>query len=575
MRCRNGIVCVKVWPVVQRPVLKAHAAAAALLALAACSGGGGSTSTPSPTPTPTSTPVPIVTTGDIVRLSKQASFGPTLTLTTHIATVGTTAWIDEQLAATGSSYADLTTRAVAKNFCTLMASAMQSVCNRDYMSSFPVAYEFYAHAATGTDQLRQRVAFALSQIIVTSDLEVHSTAGTATINQLFLDNAFGNYRTLLRAVTLNPYMGAYLNLADSAKAAPNENYARELMQLFSTGVDQLNADGSVKTDGTGAPLTNYTAADVHDIARALTGWTYARLPGAAANDGNALDYSAPMVPIAANYDTGVKTFLGTTVAAGATQTASLDAVADAVFNNASTAPYVSKFLIQQLVMSNPSPAYIARISAVFANDGAGVRGNLRAVIRAILLDADARGDAKTGLSDGKLKEPVLYMMSLARLMAVATDGYAFATRDAGMAQAPFRAPSVFNFYPPDYPLPLGGGLLSPATKLMTASTILARHNFAYDWNFTTPSEWAVQATITGATGTTPNWTEWEAITDVNAIADRIDLLMLNKTMTATQRTALLAAVNAVTNADPAMQARKRAQTALYIVASSPLFQVDR
>jgi hypothetical protein len=282
-----------------------------------------------------------------------------------------------------------------------------------------------------------------------------------------------------------------------------------------------------------------------------------------------------MVTVAANYDTGAKTFLGTTVAANASQTASVDAVIDAVFTNASTAPYVAKFFIQQLVMSNPSPAYVGRISAVFANDGAGVRGNLRAVIRAILTDADARGDAKTGANDGKLKEPVLYMMSVARLMAVATDGYAFVTRDAAMAQSPFRAPSVFNFYPPDYPLPLGNGLLSPVTKLMTASTILARHNFAYDWNFTTPSEWAVQPTIIGASGTTPNWAEWEAITDAAALADRIDLLMLNKTMTAAQRTSLLAAINAVTNADPAMQARKRAQTALYIVAASPMFQVDR
>ncbi len=569
-------MAVKVVNVVEQPSLRTGAIVAALLTLAACSGGS-TASAPTPTPTTTPTPAPIVpvVTGDIVRLSKQASFGPTLALTTHIAAVGTTAWIDEQLAATGSTYGDLTSRTVAKNFCTLMAAAMQSVCNRDYMSSFPIAYEFYAHAATGNDQLRQRVAFALSQILVTSDFEVHSTAGTATINQLFLDNAFGNYRALLHAVTLNPYMGAYLNLADSTKSAPNENYARELMQLFSTGVDQLNADGSTKTDASGAALPNYTAADVHDIARALTGWTYARLAGAAANDTNALDYSAPMVTVAANYDTGAKTFLSTTVAANASQTASVDAVIDAVFTNASTPPYVAKFLIQQLVMSNPSPAYVGRISAVFANDGAGVRGNLRAVTRAILTDPDARGDTKTGANDGKLKEPVLYMLSLARLMAVATDGYAFATRDAAMAQSPFRAPSVFNFYPPNYPLPLGNGLLSPATKLMTASTILARHNFAYDWNFTTPSEWAVQATITGATGTTPNWAEWEAITDAAALADRIDLLMLGKTMTAAQRTSLLAAISAVTNADPAMQARKRAQTALYIVAASPMFQVDR
>ncbi len=525
----------------------------------------------------TPTPVVVTVSGDAVRLAKQASFGPTLTLATHIATVGAGAWVDEQLAATGSSYADLATRAVARNYCSTVAVAAQDTCRRDYFSNLPVALEFYAHAATGSDQLRQRVAFALSQLLVTSDVEVHSTAGLAAYNQMLLDNAFGNYRTLLRAVTLNPYMGDYLDMVDSQKAAPNENYARELMQLFTMGVSRLNPDGTPVTDSGGNVQPNYTPADVHDIARALTGWTYARFAGFAANDYNNVDYSKPMVPNTERFDATAKTFLGTTVAAGATPDASIDGVVDAVFNHPSTPPFVAKFLIQQLVTSNPSPAYVARISAVFVNDGAGVRGNLKAVIRALLTDAEARGDAKTGTGDGKLKEPVLLALSLARLMALATDGYAFTVRDAALGETPFRAPSVFNFYPPDYPLPLGGGLLSPPTKLQTVATILARHNLAYDWTLaaTIPAEWAVQSTITGATGTTPDWTEWEAISDPAALADRVDLLMLNKTMTAAQRTALLAAINAVTDPVAATQARKRAQTAVYVVASSPQFQVDR
>lgn len=556
-----------------------RAVGAAAAALAACSGGG---SAPASAPVLAAAPIVIApvaatVTGDIVRLAKQASFGPTLTLTTHIATVGATAWIDEQLAASGSSYADLATRAVARNYCATVPAATVSACTRDYFSALPVTMKFYSHAATGHDQLRQRVAFALSQIIVASDFEVHSTAGLAVFDQLLVDNAFGNYRTLLRAVTLNAYMGDYLDMVDSSKAAPNENYARELMQLFTTGVNALNPDGTVRTDASGAAIPNYTADDVHDIARALTGWSYQRFPGFAANDYQNVDYTKPMIPYAANYDTGAKTFLGTTVAAGATSDASVDAVLDAVFNNASTPPYVSKFLIQQLVLSNPSPAYVGRVAAVFVNDGAGVRGNLKAVIRAILTDAEARGDSKAGPSDGKLKEPVLFALSLARLIGVATDGYAFTTRDFGMGQQPFRAPSVFNFYPPDYPLPLGKGLLSPPTKLQTASTILARHNLAYDWTVSGDArpEWAAQTTIAGATGTTANWTEWEAITDPNVLADRIDLLLLNKTMTAAQRTALLAAINAVTDPVPATQARKRAQVALYVALSSPLFQVDR
>lgn len=254
----------------------------ALGVLSACGGGGGGGgSTPAPTPTPA-----IISAPDAVRLLKQATFGPTQASLDHVRALGSaSAWLDEQLAASGSTYADLSARTVVANYCTSMPTAAQGVCNRDYLSSTPVAMAFYAHAAQNSDQLRQRVAFALSQLIVTSDVEQHTTAGLATFNQILLDNAFGNYRDILKAVTLNPYMGAYLNMADSSKNAPNENYARELMQLFAMGVSALNADGTVKTDATAAAVPSYTADDVHSVARALTGWTYARLNGAPITDG--------------------------------------------------------------------------------------------------------------------------------------------------------------------------------------------------------------------------------------------------------------------------------------------------
>jgi uncharacterized protein (DUF1800 family) len=552
----------------------------AALLLSACggggsSGGGGTTSAAAVAATPT------ISSADAARLAKQGSFGPTQALVNHIVALGSAgAWVDEQTSMSTSSYSDLAARAVATNYCTNMATTAQAVCNRDYMSQTPVGMEFYAHAATGSDQLRQRVAFALSQIIVASDVEVHSTAGLAALNQIFLTNAFGNYHDILRAVALNPYMGAYLNLANSSKAAPNENFARELMQLFSIGVNNLNADGTAQTNATGATVPSYTADDVHNVARALTGWTYARLNGAPITDNVNIDYSQPMIANAALYDTTAKSFLGVTVAANATQDASLTAVIDAVFNNASTPPFVSKFLIEQLVTSNPSTAYVGRISAVFANDGSGVRGNLKAVVRAILTDTEARGDSKAGASDGKVKEPVLLSLSIGRLIGDTTDGYAFTTRDAAMGQQPFRAPSVFNFYPPDYPLPLGGGLLSPPAKLMTAATAVARHNLVYDWTVTgdaaSRSEYAAQSTIAGATGTTPDWSVWDGFgSNTSGMLDLINLLMLNNTMSAAQRTALTTAVNAITNTDATMQAHKRAQAALYIVGSSPQFQVDR
>ncbi len=550
------------------------------LVLASCGGGGGGSSGSSggggaaaPAPVPVA-----ITQPDAVRLAKQASFGPTTALVDQITGASLNGWLDQQFAATGSTYADLATRVVSRSYCNMMTGAAATICGRDFMSSTPVAMRFYSNAMQQPDQLRQRVAWALSEILVASDVEVRSTAGLASLNQTFLTNAFGNYRDILRATTLNAYMGDYLDMANSSRVAPNENYARELMQLFSMGVDKLNPDGTRQTDASGAAAPSYTSADVREVARALTGWTYTRLNGAPLTDTNQIDYASPMIPNAAIYDTGAKTFLGVTVPAGATQQASLDAVIDAVFNNASTAPYISKQLIQMLVTSNPTPAYVARVSAVFANNGSGVRGDLRAVVRAILTDAEARGDAKTADTTAKIKEPVLLTTAIGRLAGFRTDGYAFTTRDAALGQAPFRSGSVFNFYPPDYPLPQGSGLLSPPSKLMTTATVMARHNLVYDWTFSgdgTRGEYAVQATLEGSTGTQPNWAPWEAITDPNALIDRVNLLMLNNTMTSAQRSSLMAAITAITNADPAIQARRRAQTALYIVGASPAFQTDR
>lgn len=554
-------------------------AAAGALSLASCGGGGGGTGGAT-TATTAAAPAPVViSTADATRLAKQASFGPTKELVDRIVSLGSAeAWLNEQFAATDSNYTALKSRAVAVNYCSTMASAAQSACNRDYMSSTPVAMRFYSQAIENKDQLRQRVAWALSQLLVASAVEVNSTAGQATLNQIFLDNAFGNYRDILQQVTLNPFMGNYLDMANSSKSAPNQNYAREVMQLFSMGVNILNADGTAQKDSAGATMPTYSEDDVRGVAKALTGWTYARLNGAAISDNNQIDYASPMIANAAIYDTTAKSFLGTTVPANATQADSVKAVLDTIFANSSTAPYVSKFLIQQLVTSNPSAAYVGRVSAVFANNGSGVRGDMKAVVKAILLDPEARGNAKTDAADGKLKEPVLLNLSLGRLILTKSDGYAFTTRDSGLGQRPFSAPSVFNFYPPDYPLPLGGGLLSPPSKLMTVSTVMARHNLVYDWTVSgdTRSEYAAQTGIEGSTGSTVDWTPWEAFgTDTTALVNRIDLLMLNNTMSGGQRSALVAAIEAVKNADATVQARRRAQVALYIVGSSPQFQVDR
>jgi len=337
----------------------------------------------------------------------------------------------------------------------------------------------------------------------------------------------------------------------------------------------LNQDGTPQLDATGQVIATYTGTDVKEVARALCGWTYARLDGAPTSDGVKLDYSKPMMVNTSRVDTGSKTFLGKTVPAGATPQANVDAVVDAVFNHPNTAPFISKRLIQQLVIANPSPAYVGRVAAVFANNGAGVRGDMKAVIKAILMDPEARGAAP---NPGKVKEPVLFFTSLGRALGVKTDGYAFFYRDAALGQMPFRAPSVFNFYPYDYPLAQSAGLVSPAGKLMTTATILARHNIVYDWTINgdvVRTEFKPQPVIPGTTGTTFPWSDWEALAaDQEKLLDRLDLVFLNGTMTTAQRNALISAMK-INNADAAVQARKRAQAALYVIASSPQFQVDR
>ena len=560
-----------------RPRVSAALGVALITMLAGCDSGGGGTGAPTggggvvsvaPAPTPT----PTFTEGDAARLAKQASFGPTPALVAKIKEVGVNAWLDEQFAATGSTYTDLAVE-VRRDFCT----SGDTVCARQHFSRVPAAMRFYADAVMAPDQLRQRVAFALGQMVVASEQEVNSAAGIAALNQIFLDNAFGNFRDILAKATMLGFMGDYLDMADSNKSAPSENYARELLQLFSMGPDQLNMDGTPKLDASGARQANYTPEDIRGIARALTGWTYARLGGAAITDGNARDYSQPMIAVPARYDTSAKAFLGTSVAAGATQEASVSTVVDAAFNNASTAPFVSKFLITHLVTPNPTPAYVGRVAAVFANNGSGVRGDLKAVVRAILTDSEAR--AAPGAASGKVKEPVLLMTGLARVVGFTTDGYVFVNRDSSMGQPVMRAPSVFNFYPTDYPLPGSTTLKSPASKLLNTSNVLRWHNFVYDWTIggdATRSEFTLASGLPNSSLTQPLWSGWEAFgTDLDAMVARIDLLMFANTLTQPQKDALKAAATAITNPDPLIQARKRAQMMLYVAASSPLFLVDR
>lgn len=426
-------------PVMRKQLTSSAAALSITFVLAACGGGENTRKTSSIASEGASAPTSIslavssaLLPSEAARLAKQASFGPTQELVDEIVASGAAEdWINGQFSYNSSTYADISAKTVPGNYCGVLTGADLNNCYRNNFSAVPVQMRFYSNAVSNKDQLRQRVAFALSQIIVASELDVHNTSGLAAFNQILLSNSFGNYRDILKSVTLNPYMGDYLDLAESNKSQPNENYARELMQQFSVGTILLNPDGTPQTDSSGTPISTYSNSDVKEIARALTGWTWSRLNNAPLTDYNNRDWSKPMIADAVRFDSGAKTFLGKTVPAGTTQQANVDAVVDAVFNHPNIGPYICKRLIQQLTVSNPTPAYVERVAAAFADNGSGVRGDMKAVVRAIYLDSEARTVSQL---PGKVKEPVLLATSLARAIGFTTDGFVFATRDSAMGQ---------------------------------------------------------------------------------------------------------------------------------------------
>ncbi|MBB3694664.1 DUF1800 family protein [Sphingomonas sp. BK580] len=510
---------------------------------------------------------------DVVRLARQATFGPNPQVVARISELGVSGWVDEQFTLRGSTYKDLI-EWVPANYCS--ANPGVPKCVLTHFNRARIAARFYADATMAPDQLRQRVAFALSQILVVSN-PGDSTAGLASYQQMLLDNAFGNYGELLQGVTLHGYMGRYLNMAESARAAPSENYARELLQLFSMGPVQLARDGTPVTDSGGRTLPNYSTEDVRGVARALTGWTYAHSGGR--TDWIGWDFSLPMVPAATSkYDGDAKSFLGTSVPAGASPADSVRAVVAAAFNHPSTPPRIAKLLIQNLVTANPSRGYVGRVASVFENNGSGVRGDLKAVVRAILLDPEARGDEPRG-DAGKVKEPILVMTSLARAIGLSTDGIAFVLKDVYLGQPVFSAPSVFNFYPPDYPLARARGLVSPESKLLSAGNVTEVHNLVFNWTLrgdANRQEYSWDMGLPNFTGTQPRWTGWDQIaTDVDRLVAVTNLLLLDNSATSAQLSALRSALLGVRHNDPAVQAHKRAQAALYIAATSPNFLVDR
>jgi uncharacterized protein (DUF1800 family) len=435
---------------------------------------------------------------------------------------------------------------------------------------------WFRNALQGGDQLRQRTAFSLGQIWVISGITINTPDAYNPYIRMLNNDAFATYDQVMRDVTLSPGMGWYLDMANSAKAAngaiANENYARELMQLFTLGTFLLNDDGTLQLDSSGNPIATYDQATIQNFARAFTGWTYKACCGAVQTfptKTSQADWTSAMVSFDSQHDTLSKTLLnGQVLAAGRTAQQDLDDALANIFNHPNLTPFVSKQLIQHLVTSNPSPAYVARISAVFKNNGSGVRGDLKAVIKAILLDAEARqGDTASppAAGFGHLREPVLLMTGVLRGVGFSvTDGNTFASGLANsgsqMGQNVLFSPSVFNYFPPDFVIP-GTSVLGPEFAIQTTSSSLIRANWV---------DSVMRNGLTGQ-GITIDLSAFRGVAP-DQLTDQLAQTFMHGQMSANMRNAIISTVSAMPNSTTNDQ-DNRTRTAMYLVLTSSQYQI--
>ena len=388
-------------------------------------------------------------------------------------------------------------------------------------------------------------------------------------------NAFGNFRTLLEAITLNPAMGYYLNTLGNQKATtagrqPDENYAREVMQLFTIGLHELNTDGTEKLGTNGQPIETYTQSDVTNLARVFTGWNVDNTGSTATN---LLYVKQPMVNTASLHETGASTFLGVTVPANATATESLKIALDTLFNHANVGPFIGKQLIQRLVTSNPTTAYVGRVAAAFNNNGSGVRGDMKAVIKAVLLDDEARNDATLARTDfGRIREPMVRLVQWARTFNVTSpsDQYRIADTTAEatrLGQSPLRSPTVFNFFRP--------GFVPPNTALATAGQVSPELQIASEVTVAGYINYMQTVVKAGLADAVPAYaSELALVADTTALVDRLNLLLaanqLSAATLATIRTAL-ASIAITTDAGKL----NRVAAAVWLVMTAPEYLVQK
>jgi uncharacterized protein (DUF1800 family) len=526
--------------------------------LASCGGAGGSTGT-SPPPV---TPAPITNDTDAARFLLHASLAASDADIQYVINNGKEAWINQQATMTSSlSRVDW-----------LNNAGFSAVANMN--STAGLDNVLWHHLIAEKNSFVQRIALFWSEFFVVSVLGL-PVAWRQFMAAAYMDtlekNALGNFRDLLKAVTLSPGMGEYLSLAGSQKANtatnrhPDENYAREIMQLFTIGLYQLNPDGSVALSASKQPIDTYSQNDVLGLAAALTGWNFS---------GTNTSYAyavTPMVMTEGNHQgSTANTFLGVTIPSGTTGTQSLEIILDTLFKHDNVPPFVAKRMIQNLVSSNPSAAYIQRVANVFINNGNGVRGDLLAVVKAVLLDAEASQSVQT--LNGKVREPMLRLVQWGRTFEAVTTTGVWGIGDTSdpstrLSQSPLRAPSVFGYFDPIYSPPNSAlsaqYLLAPEMQLIDENSVAGYLNYLQ--NFVTNGASDLIAPYTN---------ELTLATNTTQLVARLNLLLTANQLSSTTINSITGAINAMpTNTTPNLL--KRVQAAVYLVMASPDYLVIR
>ncbi len=540
-----------------------------LLLLAGCGGGsddsaGGVVSPPPLPPAP-----PAVSQAEAFRFLNQATFGATEADADQLRNVGLDAWLDAQI----NTPASLQLPHILEIESTSQALAFTLQADRVDI--------WFRNSLHGPDQLRQRVTFALSQIMVVSQLGVlvQGPWALADYYDTLARNAFGNFRVLMEEVTLHPAMGVYLSMRGNRKPdpalniRPDENYARELMQLFSIGLVELAIDGSVRTDSAGQPIPTYDQAVVEGFAHVFTGWNFAGALTFERARPTITNQTQRMQLYPAFHDTDPKQLLnGLVLPGGQTGEQDLADALDNIFTHPNVGPFIGRQLIQRLVTSNPSPAYIQRVAETFADNGEGIRGDLGAVIRAILLDPEAR-PASPADTAGKLKEPLLRVTQLWRAYdgASASGRYPLGQSYVLFGQGPLQAPSVFNFFSPDYAPPGEMGsrdLVAPEMQIATEfqntfiTNVLAAYTFVQ--NSANPDLRPDQVAIDIDE-------ELLLADDIDALIDRVSEKLLAGDISPMLRTEIAGMLERI----PVSDSTARVAETIYFVVTSPEYAYQR